>query len=203
MGASPLPRRVPWIAGVSVVIGDFPSIAALFLFAAMSALCWFLPTEHTVDSAAGWVVMLPILVIVLGPLMIVHVRRQLVALRCLRFGTVAYAMLRDRTIVPWTRDRFGETYRLHFTFEHGKREYDFTTTTMDGELGLLDPRCQIVFMPGEERRVFLVDMLPGRPRIRDDNSVDPRNHLLGGVAALVFGAAAVAVNVAGALLWLR
>lgn len=72
---------MPWIVRVNVIVGDFPSIAALFVFAAMSALCWFLPTEHTVDSAAGWVVMLPILVIVLGPLMIVHVRRQLVALR--------------------------------------------------------------------------------------------------------------------------
>lgn len=76
-------------------------------------------------------------------------------------------------------------------------------TTMDGELGVLDPRCQIVFRPGEEQRVFLVDTLPGRPRIRDDNSVDPRNHVLGGVAAHVVGAAAVAINAAGPLLWLR
>ena len=200
-GASPLARRVPRIARINVVLGDFAVLAALFFFDAMCAMGWFLPSEHTIDSAAG-IVLVPIMVLVLGPLIVVHVYRRLVAVRCLRFGVATYATLRDRTMLSG-EGRVPEVYRLAFTFKHGEKEYDFTTKTYDGELGLLDPRCQIVFLPGQEQRAFLVDTLPGRPRIGDDNAVDPRNHMVGGIMAIVLLVVAVVVNPLGAFLWLR
>ena len=196
-GALSQPRRVPWIVRVNVVLGGFPSLAALFFFDAMSAMCWFLPPTHAIENAAG-IVMVAIMLIVLGPLMIVHVIGRLMATRFLRLGVVGYATLRGRIVSPAR-----VTYRLHFTFEHDGGEYGINLETHDPRLGVDERQAQIVFVPGRERDAIVIDTLPGRPRIRDDNSVDPRPHVLGGVLAIVLLVVACSVNAIGAIAWLR
>ena len=188
------PRHVPWIVRVNVVLGGLAPIVAVFFFDAMSAMCWFLPDKH--DSAAGLVV-IPIMLIALGALMVGNIRGQRAALRSLGSGVIAYATLRaDRVTIK-------NTHYLRFTFEHDGQTYELNRRTPDPG-PLVDDRWeQVVFWPGQERRASLVDELPGRPRIREDNTIDPRPHIVGGVSALVLLAGAAIINVVGACLWLR
>ena len=204
-GASPRPRRVPWIVRVNVMFGDSRSLVALLVFDILSAVWWFVPTPYPLDSTGARILMV-MLPSVFATLMVVLICRRLATVRLLRSGVVGYATLRDRVqIQSRLADYRPAMDRLHFTFEHCGWTYHVKTDATDDEARRIvdDPREQIVFRPGEKLRVELIDALPGRPRIREDNTIDPRNHVLGAVTALVLLAAAVAINAAGALPWLR
>jgi hypothetical protein len=205
--AAVAPRRVPWIVSVNVLAGGWGPRVILFLLIPMTAVFWISPPAgqnvRDVEQMAlrvFWLgfVMLPALIL------FVHVRKRCAELRLLRTGMVAYATL---SLVTHDGPSYGDDpellEKLHFKFEHHGRSYDFMKDTFDSTPLRDDPREQIVFRPGQESRAVLVDSLPGRPRIREDNTIAGCNHVVGAVVALVLLACTVAVNTTGVFFWLR
>src|SRR6478672_10777427 len=104
-GASPRPRRVPWIVRVNVMFGDSRSLVALLVFDILSAVWWFVPTPYPLDSTGARI------------LMVMLISRRLATVRLLRSGVVGYATLRDRVqIQSRLADYRPAMDRLHFTF---------------------------------------------------------------------------------------
>jgi hypothetical protein len=206
-GVAVASRRVPWIVSVNVLIGGWMPGVMLFLSIPMSAVFWIPPTDRpNVEQVLGRVFLLALVMLPASSLFL-HVRKRWAELRLLRTGVVAYAKL-HRAII---HDRSGDSVEgqssppdnLHFKFEHRGLSYDVVQDVSDAEPLMDDPREQIVFRPGQESHAVLVDSLPGRPRIREDNTIAWRNHVTGSVVALFLLAVAIAVNVTGVFVWFR
>jgi hypothetical protein len=189
------PRHVPWIVGINVLFGDFAVGGALTMIIAFSACTWIVS-----DAIAK--VFLAAMTVGLATMFWRHVATRNVSLRLLRCGRVIYGRLVDKRVIPASGDD-GEMHHLFFSFEYRGQTYTIEARTADPAPLTDNPREQIVFLPSTPQRGQLVDSLPCRPRIRDDNTIDARPHIASALLSLVLLAGVAAVQVGGAYLWLR
>lgn len=116
---------------------------------------------------------------------------------------MAYAKLASKVLLRRFTDEDTKVYRLSFIFEDGGKTHAFSKDTQWPAPLVDDAREQIVFMADDPLGAELVDALPGRPRIREDNSISPADHAPGATAAVMLLGTALVVEAISAYLWLR
>jgi hypothetical protein len=133
-----------------------------------------------------------------------HLNRQRDCLRLLAYGCVTYGTLVEKRVLPAAFEGGRQNYLLRFRFEVDGRTYEIEEMTTSPARLEDNPLEQLIYDPPEcPEDSVLVDSLPGQPRILDDNTIAPAEHTLGAVLGVLLLGVAVAINVVGAILWLR